>query len=42
MTYAAGRLAYALVVVFMVVTLSFFLVRLTGNPVALIAGPEAS
>ncbi len=42
MTYAAQRLVYALVVVFMVVTLSFFLVRLTGDPVALIAGPEAS
>ena len=42
MRYAAGRLGYALVVVFLVVTLSFFLVRLTGNPVALIAGPEAT
>ncbi len=42
MTYAARRLVYALVVVFMVVTLSFFLVRLTGDPVGLIAGPEAS
>lgn len=42
MTYAFRRLAYAVLVVFMVVTLSFFLVRLTGDPVALIAGPEAS
>lgn len=42
MTYAARRLAYALVVVFMVVTLSFFLVRLTGDPVGLIAGPDAT
>lgn len=42
MTYAAQRLGHALVVVFLVVTLSFFLVRLTGDPVALIAGAEAT
>ena len=42
MTYAARRLVYALVVVRMVVSLSFFLVRLTGDPVALMAGPEAT
>lgn len=42
MAYLARRLGYGLLVVFMVVTLSFFLVRLTGDPVALIAGPEAS
>jgi len=42
MTYAARRLLYALLVVFLVVTLSFFLVRLTGDPVALIAGAEAT
>lgn len=42
MTYVARRLLYALVVVVLVVTLSFFLVRLTGDPVALIAGSEAT
>jgi len=42
MTYAARRLLHALLVVFLVVTLSFFLVRLTGDPVALIAGAEAT
>lgn len=42
MTYFVRRLAYALAVVVLVVTLSFFLVRLTGDPVGLIAGPEAS
>ncbi|MBI4608915.1 MAG: ABC transporter permease [Candidatus Rokubacteria bacterium] len=42
MTYAARRLLYALLVVFLVVTFSFFLVRLTGDPVALIAGAEAT
>jgi peptide/nickel transport system permease protein len=42
MTYAARRLGHALLVVFLVVTLSFFMVRLTGDPVGLIAGAEAS
>ncbi len=42
MKYAARRLLHGLMVVFMVVTLSFFLVRLTGDPVALIAGSEAT
>ncbi|MBI4245549.1 MAG: ABC transporter permease [Candidatus Rokubacteria bacterium] len=42
MAEAAHRLGHALLVVFLVVTLSFFLVRLTGDPVALIAGGEAT
>ncbi|MBI4593470.1 MAG: ABC transporter permease, partial [Candidatus Rokubacteria bacterium] len=42
MAEAARRLGHALLVVFLVVTLSFFLVRLTGDPVALIAGGEAT
>lgn len=42
MAFAARRLIYGLVVVFAVITVSFFLVRLTGDPVGLIAGPEAS
>lgn len=42
MTHAARRLGHAFLVVFLVVTLSFFLVRLTGDPVALIAGAEAT
>ncbi len=41
MTYVA-RLLHALLVIFLVVTLSFFLVRLTGDPVVLIAGAEAT
>lgn len=42
MAFAARRLVYGAVVVVAVVTVSFFLVRLTGDPVGLIAGPEAS
>jgi peptide/nickel transport system permease protein len=41
-TYVVRRLLQGLVTVFGAVTLAFFLVRLSGNPAALLLGPEAT
>jgi peptide/nickel transport system permease protein len=40
--FVSRRLVQGLVTVFGVVTVAFFLVRLSGNPAALLLGPEAS
>lgn len=42
MRFAVRRLLHGLLVIFAVVVLSFVLIRLTGDPVALMAGPDAS
>ena len=42
MRFLARRLIHGLLVVCVVITLAFFLVRLTGDPVGLIAGTEAT
>ncbi|MFI5717850.1 ABC transporter permease [Nocardia sp. NPDC051750] len=40
--YLARRIVQSLVTIFGVVTVAFFLVRLSGNPAALLLGPDAS
>src|SRR5690349_18407404 len=40
--FLLGRLAQALVTLWMVVTVVFFLARMTGDPVALLAGENAT
>lgn len=42
MRFAGQRLLHGLFVVYVVITLAFFLVRVTGDPVALLAGSEAT